>query len=274
MANDTIVVEVTESTVVEVPVVNNTVIESAIPGVVSVVAPITNTGSSTSAIIGVNQDGFDHIASLNYAQFNTSNLTPPATTGRMAWNQGDGTLDVKLMDGVTLQMGQEMVAMCANYTGSLIPEGSAVHVLGAQGQRLKIALASASSEALSANTLGVVTQSGGIAHGSSGYVTTTGVVRGLHLPKSSFADGDILWLGVASGTWSRTRPVAPNHGVQIGYVINASNGNSGQIYVNVQNGYELDELHNVKIINPQNGDVLKYQASTGVWVNVQPAVIP
>lgn len=216
----------------------------------------------------VNQDGFDHISNLDYAQFDTTNTVAPTTPGRMAWNIADGTMDIKLNDGVTLQVGQESNAMCANYTGAPIPEGAAVHIAGAQGNRLKVALASASSESLSANTLGIVTQTGGIAHGSSGYVTTQGMVRQLNLPTASFAEGDILWLGTTPGTWSRTRPEAPAHGVQVGYVVKASNGTSGEIYVHVQNGYELNELHSVNITDPQEGDILKFRS--GVWVNEQP----
>jgi hypothetical protein len=45
------------------------------------------------------------------------------------------------------------------------------------------------------------------------------------------------------------------------------NQNNGVIFVNIQNGYELDELHNVKITNPQNGQVLKYYAAGGYWRN-------
>lgn len=205
---------------------------------------------------------------IPYAQFDITNTTAPTQTGRMAWNQADGALDLKLNDGVTLQVGQEFVLNCANYTGTLIPEGAAVHVSGAQGGRLKVALASATSEGLSANTLGVVTTTGGIAQGQSGYVTVNGLVRGLTLPTANFAEGDILWLGTNGGTWSRNRPAAPAHGVQIGYVVAPSNGNNGVIYVNVQNGYELNELHDVNITNPQLGDVLKFNGT--IWTNQQP----
>jgi hypothetical protein len=44
----------------------------------------------------------------------------------------------------------------------------------------------------------------------------------------------------------------------------------GSIYVKVDNGYELDELHDVRITSPQSGNVLIYDASTtptGVWKN-------
>ena len=42
------------------------------------------------------------------------------------------------------------------------------------------------------------------------------------------------------------------------------------MFVRVINGYELDELHNVKITSPTDGQVLKYQASTQLWINAAP----
>jgi hypothetical protein len=44
----------------------------------------------------------------------------------------------------------------------------------------------------------------------------------------------------------------------------------GSIYVKIDNGYELDELHDVQITSPQSGNVLIYDATTtptGVWKN-------
>lgn len=238
-------------------------------GVVAVSAPITNSGTSTNANIGIDQDGFSHISNLDYLQFDTTNTVAPTQTGRLAWNEAEGTLDLKLKDGVTLQIGQETVAMVGNFTGTLIPEGAAVYVVGAQGQRLKVALADASSETTSSTTLGVVTQTGGIPHGSVGYITTQGLVRGLNLPTATWTEGDIIWLSTTAGQWTAVRPEAPDHGVQIGYIVKTSNGNSGEIYVHPQNGYELSELHSVKITNPQPGDVLTFNGT--VWVNSQPA---
>lgn len=233
-------------------------------GVISVVGPATNSGTNIAAVIGVNQDGFDHISNLDYAQFDTTNTVTPTTAGRLAWNNTDGTLDLRLKDGnVTLQMGQELVARALNDTGSAIAEGRVVRISGASGQRLTVTLANNSGgDVNSATTFGVVTQTGGIGANQQGYVTLFGLVRELNT--SAFQEGDILWLGT-NGTFSATKPVAPLHGVQVGYVVVAAN--NGTIYVHVQNGYELDELHNVLITNPQDGQVLKYQASTGLWIN-------
>jgi hypothetical protein len=65
------------------------------------------------------------------------------------------------------------------------------------------------------------------------------------------------------------KPVAPAHLVYIG-VVTRKNANNGEIFIHPQNGFELNEIHNVLISNPQNGDVLKYNSSLGLWQNGQP----
>jgi hypothetical protein len=54
--------------------------------------------------------------------------------------------------------------------------------------------------------------------------------------------------------------------VFIGYVLR-KNTNNGKFFVKIQNGFELQELHNVAISNPVTGQVLKYNATTQLWSN-------
>jgi hypothetical protein len=46
-----------------------------------------------------------------------------------------------------------------------------------------------------------------------------------------------------------------------------AHNNNGIIFVKVDNGYELDELHNVLISSPVDGDLLRYNAGLEVWEN-------
>jgi hypothetical protein len=39
----------------------------------------------------------------------------------------------------------------------------------------------------------------------------------------------------------------------------------GVIEVKIQNGYELDELHNVSAQSPSDGMIISYVASTQLW---------
>jgi hypothetical protein len=103
-----------------------------------------------------------------------------------------------------------------------------------------------------------------IAKNTEGFITTFGMVRNLNT--SALTEGAIVWLGTTPGTVTTTKPVAPVHAVQVGLCVR-SHPNQGVIFVKVQNGYELDELHNVKITAPTDGQYLRYQASTGLWVN-------
>jgi hypothetical protein len=187
----------------------------------------------------------------------------PASERSMKWSDGEGTLELGLKGGnVKLEVGQQEVALCYNGTGSTIPKGSVVYISGAQGQRPRISLASASSEISSSKTFGITSEQ--ILNGAEGFVTTFGIIRNVNT--SGYTPGQALWLSTTAGAYTNTAPVVPNHSVFVGYCIKA-NASSGQIFVNIQNGYELQELHNVFIENPLNGQALRYNSTTGLWEN-------
>ena len=213
-----------------------------------------------NSIMTLGDDG--ELVNAAYLTFQTSPGVTPTAVGSVSWNSGDGTLDAILSANVTLQIGQENVALSYNGSGATISNGKVVAVTGAQGQRPQIALADASSEATSAPTFGITTQS--IANGSEGYVTTFGVVRGLDT--SAFTAGAPIYLSTTAGEFTATRPTAPDHTVFLGWVIK-SNASSGEVFVNINNGWELDELHNVYINSPTQGQGLTYDATAGYWTN-------
>ena len=205
--------------------------------------------------------------------------TPTGTAGAavMRWNDTDGTVDVGLKGGnVTLQVGQESVVRVVNKAGANLLEENyqAVRVRlvaegGAQGQRLAVVLALADTDADSATTIGLVTET--INNNQEGFVTTSGEVRGINttgsLQGETWVDGDILYLsGTTAGRVTNIKPSAPTHTIIIGYVVYA-HANNGKIFVKVDNGYELDELHNVSITTPANNEVLTYESATSLWKN-------
>jgi hypothetical protein len=85
----------------------------------------------------------------------------------------------------------------------------------------------------------------------------------------TWADGDPVYLGASAGAITKTKPYAPDHLVYLGVVERANAGN-GIMYVRVQNGYELQELHNVSAQTPVDGDTLIYNSTTGLWEANQP----
>ena len=102
----------------------------------------------------------------------------------------------------------------------------------------------------------------------SGNVVQNGFIVGLDTSTATI--GDPVWLSpsVAGGLVYGTanKPVAPNHMVFIGKVVRV-HANQGTILVNVQNGFEIEELHNVLITSLTDGNDLTYDAASGLWKN-------
>jgi len=208
----------------------------------------------------------------DYLQLNT-NANEASAVGKLKWNTTDGTLDIGLMGGqVVLQVGQEQVARVLNNSGSILTEAGyqAVKISSAQGQRLAVTLAQANNEANSTDTLGLVTEN--IANNKEGFVTTSGLVRQIDttgdLQSEVWVDGDTLYLSpTVPGGVTKVKPLAPQQTVIVGFVVYAHK-TQGKIFVKVDNGYEISELHDVRITSVANNNILKYNSSLSVWENV------
>jgi hypothetical protein len=228
----------------------------------------SNAVPTLGQVLGSGNSADNSIIDIDYLDFDTA-AAHTVTEGELAWNDADGTLDLGLKGGnVTLQIGQEQVVRVVNKTATnvnlLEANYQVVRITGAQGQRLKVDLALATTNALSAQTIGVVTET--INDNQEGFVTVSGLVRGINttgsLQGETWADGDIIYLSpTTAGNITNVKPIAPNHLIVIGYVVSA-HITQGSIYVKVDNGYELDELHNVTIATPANNDALIYESAT------------
>lgn len=158
-----------------------------------------------------------------------------------------------------------LLAYVTNAETSTITKGQAVYAFGGTGDRLKVKLAYNTSDATSASTLGIVLSTS-IAANQKGLIIMQGQLDGLSLfPTATWADGDPVFLSATPGGVTKTKQYAPNHLVYLGVVTTASNGGAGRMYVKVQNGYELDELHNVQAQSPNNNDTLYYDNSVSQW---------
>jgi hypothetical protein len=149
----------------------------------------------------------------------------------------------------------------------LILKGTPVYVTGSNGTNMLVGKASNISEATSSKTMGLM-QTNITTTGSTqtGFVITEGLLSGLNT--AGRTAGEPIWLG-PNGTLIYgliDKPYAPAHLVFIGIVTKVSAG-SGEIFVKVQNGFELKEIHDVDVITttPVNGDVLGFDGS--LWVN-------
>lgn len=200
------------------------------------------------------------ISTPDYIDFDV-NASFANAVGRMGWNGATGTIQMGVTGGnVTAQIGQNLLALVVNAETSTIGKGQAVYLFEAQGNKASVKLANNTGDATSAKTFGLAAEN--ISAGQAGFVMCQGVLDGLNT--SAFAEGDTLYLGATPGTLTATKPAAPNHLVYVGVVERANAGN-GQIYVKTQNGYELDEIHDVQITTPTNGQILIYNGS--LWQN-------
>ena len=191
--------------------------------------------------------------------------TTAAAVGRIRWDAAKGTAVLGEVGGnLEVAVGQTLDAFVTNAESVTITKGQAVYLFSATGNRASVKLAFNTSDATSAKTFGVAAEN--ITAGGTGLVRCVGVLDGLNL--GSYTAGDTLYLGATAGSLTATKPAAPNHLVYVGLVERANNGN-GQLYVRVQNGYELDEIHDVQINSGTlaNGQTILYDAATSLWKN-------
>lgn len=165
----------------------------------------------------------------------------------------------------------QLFAFITNDDSVTINKGQPVYAFGAAGNRMSVKLAANTADATSAKTLGLVFSSS-IAPNQTGLIIIQGVIENINT--AAFSSGDSLYLGPTAGSLTNVKPYAPNHLVYLGIVERANAGN-GQIYVRTQNGYELEELHDVDLITnpPLNNNLLVYETSSGLWKNKSLAAI-
>jgi len=160
-----------------------------------------------------------------------------------------------------------LLAYVTNDDSVTITKGQPVYAFSGQGDRLTVKRAYNTTDATSAQTVGFVLSTS-IAANQKGLIIVNGLLDGLNiLPTSTWSDGDPVYLGATAGTITKVKPSAPNHLVYLGFVTTASNGSAGRMYVRVQNGYELDEIHDVKIATPLNNQGIFYNNSNTLWEN-------
>jgi hypothetical protein len=163
---------------------------------------------------------------------------------------------------ITGQAGT-LVREVRNVTGATLTKGTVVYINGASGNKPTVAKALATGDATSAQTFGLIQAN--IPNNSNGYLVAFGDLDGLNT--SAFAEGVQLYLSATTaGDYTSTKQYAPNHLVYIG-VVTRQHVNQGRIEVRIQNGYEMDELHDVAAQTPSNNDGLFYNSTNSLWEN-------
>ena len=237
---------------------------------------ISTQNSSSVSITGGSITG---ITDLAVADGGTGLSTVP-TNGQLLIGNGTGysVAAITAGSGITVtnasgsitlsatpnQTAEKLVATVTNDESIAITKGQVVYAFSATGNRMSVKLANNTSDATSAKTIGVVSDTS-ISAGGTGTITMVGVIDGLNL--GAYTAGDTVYLDSTNGGFTATKPYAPNHLVYVGIIERANNGN-GQLYVRVQNGYELDEIHDVQITGtPAAGSLIIRDATTSLWKN-------
>jgi hypothetical protein len=182
------------------------------------------------------------ISTVNWIDFVTSpNPIPPHQEGRIHWEPDRKTLQIDTeINNFMIAAGHVNVVRGKNTTNQTLTKGTVVYITGNSGQFASFGTASFDSERNSAITFGIIAQD--IAQNNSGYAVMQGEITGVNT--NGFAPGTLLYLS-SSGNYSDFKPHAPLHQVRLGQVVVAST--NGIIQVKIDNGWELDELHDVRI---------------------------
>jgi hypothetical protein len=195
------------------------------------------------------------------------NATPAHKEGRIHWDADRKTLEIDTeINNYMISAGHVNVVRGKNTTNATLTKGTVVYISGNSGQFAAFGTASYDSETRSAITFGIIAQD--ITQNNSGYAVMQGEITGINT--NGFTPGTLLYLG-AGGTYTSTKPQAPLHQVRLGQVVVAST--NGILQVKIDNGWELDELHDVRITTSSlkdaatnNGGSTLYRSSS-LWVN-------
>lgn len=197
--------------------------------------------------------------------------TPTATDAerRLLYSDDEGTLVYSLKGGnISTPVNGALLALVNNGEATTLAKGEIVYAFSASGQRVQVKRAKNDSDATSAKTFGIVAES--ITSGAEGFVMVHGIVKNINT--IAYAEGTSLYLANTAGAYTSTKPTAPNHLVYIGFVVK-SHASAGEIFAKIQNGYELDEIHDVSISSLADKDLLTYESATSLWKNKTTAAL-
>jgi hypothetical protein len=185
------------------------------------------------------------------------------TSGQLLAKQSDTNYDVTWVNEAPASSYTSVLKHKVK-AGESLTKGQAVYVSSASGTNMIVTKASNTSEGTSSKTMGLIAQT--LANNGQGDIIAEGLLSGLNTNTATI--GDPVWLGTNGNLIYGlvNKPYAPAHLVFIGIVTRVS-ATVGEIFVKVQNGFELNEIHDVdlKTTAPVNGDILGYNGT--LWVN-------
>lgn len=245
----------------------------------SIIGPSANSWantklSNTSGVwfdgnLNISQDLYigNNITNVTSLIFNTGTNRTPIVAGELTWSQDDSTLHFNsdTPGSAVIHIGQDLVYLVKNQTGSTIYKGNVCMFAGTVGAsgRLLIQKAIANNAYPSKYVIGVAATN--ISNGDDGIVIGQGKVRGIDT--SMFSQGDILYLSSTNpGAYSNVMPTAPNNKVTMAAVI-YKDSSVGSIMVRPTLGSKLNEDELAELNGLADGDLLRYKSANGRFEN-------
>jgi len=212
---------------------------------------------------------------LPWVTFDTTPEAVPSAVGTVAWDGGT-TLGVQATTNVLMKVGEaEYVYVKAS---SAITKGQLCYHTGSVGASGVITAAPTPVSLADPNQIvGVAAES--IALNGFGLIQVSGDLRGFNTTGSSvgevWADGDPLYYNPSFvGSFTKTKPSAPNQKTYVGEIINAGSGSSGSINIRISPGSTLGGTDsNVQITSVADKNLLQYDSALQYWKNVTPASV-
>jgi hypothetical protein len=257
------------------------VVEVGVAGPQGVVGPVGPTGpvgpgvaeggTTGQLLVKQSDDDFDtewtDEPAVVKVKFDTSDQVELDAAGELGWDDLDQALSYRT-DGLTVDIAQENLIYVRNAPGDApITRGMAVSFQGASANRINVRPCVANQVGVGCATAGVALTD--IPAGSFGFVSTFGLVRGFNTNNiltdggPVVTEGQELFISTTPGVVATFPAVSPARRVTVGYVV--TTGVNGAIFVTVRRGLKVNELDDVSVPSPTDGQALVFDASTGVW---------
>ena len=233
-----------------------------------------NSGEGATPTISVSGSvsGVDSISGIDFVQFDTTANTTPVT-GLLGWDSVNGTLNLGLSANKHIHIGEESLFRVRNATGTTIGKGAALYASGVEPSgRIQVTPYVADGTISEVRFMGLASES--IADGVNGFVQHFGHIRDLDTRGTSstaisvgdetWAAGDILY--VHPTVPGKLTNVAPRHAIVVALVI-VRHQTTGWLFVRPSSGGHIEDIHDVVLTSPADGQFLRYNSASTVWVN-------
>lgn len=215
--------------------------------------------------------------STDHVDFNLDNPSVNAE-GRLRWQSSEGTLNLGLSSTKEISLGEDSVYRVRNSTGSVLNKGTAVYASGVEPSgRIDVSPYVADGSIREVRFMGLISEN--INNGVNGFVQHFGYVKNLDTrgtSETAISVGDETWsagdiLYVHPTVPGKLTNVKPKHEIIVALLI-IRHQSSGILFVRPSSFGHIDDIHDIQISSPQDGDTLTYNSSTSLWENSQPTV--